>query len=57
MCPTSGYRELQQKLRKSIQKKIENLNKDKQTCLHTCEFPHCVENCRYASNQEHQFHR
>ena len=57
MCPTSSYRELQQKLRKSFQKKFENANKDKNTCLHPCDFPHCIENCRYALNQEHQFHR
>ena len=45
MCPASSYRELQQKLRKAFQKKIENMSKDKTACLHPCEFPHCVENC------------
>ena len=57
MCHTSSYRELQQKLRKSFQQKFENAYKDKNACLHPCDFPHCIENCRYDLNQEHQIHR
>ena len=57
MCPTSSYRELQQKLKKAFQKKFEAVNKDKKTCLHPCDFPYCVENCRFDQDQEHQSHR
>ena len=57
ICPTSSYRELQHKLRKAFQKKIDNMSKDKTACLHPCGFPHSVENCRHTQNQEHQCHR
>ena len=53
MCPTSSYRELQQKLKKAFQKKFETVNKDQKTCLHPCDFPNCVENCRFDQDQEH----
>ena len=56
MCPTSNYRELQKKLRLSFQKKFEN-RKNQSMCLHPCDFPYCVENCRYANDHEHQSHR
>ena len=56
MCPTSNYRELQKRLRLSFQKKFEN-RKNQSMCLHPCDFPYCVENCKYANDHEHQSHR